>query len=130
LARETNEKVSLELKTSPRLPFVSVIILNHKGCDALEDCIGSVLDSRHPNLEIIVVDNGSTDESYKIAEKYVPRIKLIRSRYNLGYSAGNNIGIKAAKGDYIFLPNNDATIHPECISELVKAALSDPKIGF
>ena len=117
------------MKDKVELPLISVIILNYNGREVLKDCIDSVLRSSYPELEVIVVDNGSTDESYKIAEKYGQKVKLIRSSYNLGYSAGNNLGIKVARGDYILLLNNDAILHPECISELVKVALTDPKIG-
>jgi GT2 family glycosyltransferase len=65
-----------------------------------------------------------------IAKKYEPQVKLIRSSRNLGYSAGNNLGIRIAGGEYIFLVNNDAIIHPDCICELVKVASSDPRIGI
>jgi len=83
-----------------------------------------------PRVEVIVIDNGSTDESYMIAKKYEPQVKLIKSPHNLGYSAGNNLGIRVAKGKYIFLVNNDAIIHSDCIYELVKIASSDPRIGI
>jgi GT2 family glycosyltransferase len=110
--------------------LVSVIILNYNGKDVLEECLRSILNSNYPKMEVIVIDNGSTDESYMIAKKYEPQVKLIRSSRNLGYSAGNNLGIRAAKGEYIFLVNNDAIIHPDCICELVKIASSDPRIGI
>jgi len=112
------------------LPLVSVIVLNYNGKDVLEECIMSLLNSNYPKMEVIVVDNGSTDESYMIAKRYQPRVKLIRSLRNLGYSAGNNLGIRVAKGEYVFLVNNDAIIHPDCICELVKVASSDPRIGI
>jgi len=112
------------------LPLVSVIVLNYNGKDVLEECIIALLNSNYPKMEVIVVDNGSTDESYMIAKKYEPQVKLIRSLRNLGYSAGNNLGIRVAKGEYIFLVNNDAIIHTDCICELVKVASSDPRIGI
>lgn len=112
------------------LPLVSVIVLNYNGKDVLEECIKSILNSNYPRVEVIVIDNGSADESYMIAKKYEPQVKLIKSPHNLGYSAGNNLGIRVAKGKYVFLVNNDAIIHPDCIYELVKTASSDPQIGI
>jgi GT2 family glycosyltransferase len=111
-------------------PLVSVIVLNYNGKDVLEECIKSILNSNYSRVEVIVIDNGSTDESYMIAKKYEPQVKLIKSPHNLGYSAGNNLGIRVAKGKYIFLVNNDAIIHSDCIYELVKIASSDPRIGI
>jgi len=75
------------------LPLVSVIILNCNGKAVLEECIISVLNSNYPRTEVIIIDNGSTDESYMIAKKYEPQVKLTRSSRNLGYSAENNLGI-------------------------------------
>ena len=115
--------------SSPELPLVSVIVLNYNGKDILEDCIIAILNSNYPRIEVIVVDNGSADGSHMIVKKYEPRVKLIRSLRNIGYSAGNNLGIQIAKGKYIFLVNNDAIIHPDCIYELVKVASSDTRIG-
>jgi len=67
------------------LPLVSVIVLNYNGKDVLEECIKSILNSNYPRVEVIVIDNGSADESYMIAKKYEPQVKLIKSPHNLGY---------------------------------------------
>ena len=71
---------TMHREMSAKYPLVSVVVLNYNGRDVLESCISSILDTRYPKLEVIMVDNGSTDGSYKIAEKYTPKIKL-QDRY-------------------------------------------------
>ncbi|MEM3609755.1 MAG: glycosyltransferase family 2 protein [Candidatus Anstonellales archaeon] len=112
------------------MPLVSIIILNYNGEKFIKRCLSSVLDTTYPRLEIIVIDNGSTDNSYEIIKQYESKVKLIRIPYNIGYSAGNNLGIKVSKGDYIVLLNNDTIVNPSWISELVKVAESDQSIGI
>lgn len=111
-------------------PLVSLIILNWNRKPLLKECIESVLKVNYPNLEVIVVDNGSTDGSQEMVKEKYSIVKLIENRRNVGFAEGNNIGIQVAKGDFIFLLNNDAIIHKNCIRELVKVALSDSKIGI
>lgn len=105
-----------------RSPYVSIIILNYNGADYLEKCLQSVYSTSYPNFEVILVDNASTDGSYKITEKF-KRIKLIRNKKNFGYSAGNNIGIDKAQGEYIVLLNNDTIVQPNWLKELIKMAV-------
>ena len=84
---------------------LSVITVNYNGLEdtcALIDTIPSA-----DNIEVIVVDNGSkTDEAQAISQRY-PHVKVIRSKANLGFAGGNNLGIRQAKGDYLYLVNND-----------------------
>lgn len=110
-------------------PLVSIIILNYNGKDVLKDCIESVLKTDYPNLEVIIVDNASIDKSYEIVERY-NNVKLIKNKQNYGFAKGNNIGIKASKGEFVVLLNNDTIVHHAWIKELVNVALQDPKIGI
>ena len=121
LSIKDSEEISKEapLKT----PAVSVVILNYNGRDVLPACLRSVYNSRDPNFEVIVVDNGSTDQSVEAAERDFPETIVIRNKKNLGFSIGNNIGIAQSKGKYIVLLNNDAVVHPDWLKELIKGAI-------
>ena len=102
-------------------PLVSVIVLNYNAGELLLNCIESIKKSAYKNLEIIVVDNISTDKSQKICKEKHPDIKLIQNNKNFGYCEGNNIGIREAKGDYIVILNPDTIVEPNCIDELISA---------
>jgi len=102
-------------------PLVSVIVLNYNAGELLLNCIESVKKSAYKNLEIIVVDNISTDKSQKICKEKYPDIKLIQNDENFGYCEGNNIGIREAKGDYIIILNPDTIVESSWIEELISA---------
>jgi len=115
-------------------PLVSVIVLNYNAGELLLNCIESIKKSAYKNLEIIVVDNISTDKSQKICKEKYPDIKLIQNDENFGYCEGNNIGIREAKGDYIIILNPDTIVESSWIEELISAynkfgeGLYQPKI--
>jgi len=115
-------------------PLVSVIVLNYNAGELLLNCVGSVKKSAYRNLEIIVVDNISTDKSQETCKEKYPDIKLIQNNENFGYCEGNNIGIRAAKGDYIIILNPDTIVESNWIEELISAynkfgeGLYQPKI--
>ncbi|MBU3964767.1 glycosyltransferase family 2 protein [Patescibacteria group bacterium] len=120
-------------------PKVSIIILNWNGWQDTLECLDSLAKIDYPNYEIIVVDNGSTDESaekIKIwinTHKSVISYKLLVNSYNAGFAGGNNVGIKYALkngADYVLLLNNDTLVEPNFLSELVKIGESDKKIGL
>ena len=114
--------------------LVSVIVLNYNAGELLLNCIESIKKSAYKNLEIIVVDNISTDKSQTICKEKYPDIKLIQNDENFGYCEGNNIGIRAAKGDYIIILNPDTIVESNWIEELIFAyskfgeGLYQPKI--
>jgi len=101
--------------------LVSVIVLNYNAGELLLNCIESIKKSAYKNLEIIVVDNISTDKSQKICKEKYPDIKLIQNDENFGYCEGNNIGIREAKGDYIIILNPDTIVESSWIEELISA---------
>ena len=115
-------------------PLVSVIVLNYNAGELLLNCIESIKKSAYKNLEIIVVDNISTDKSQKICKEKYPDIKLIQNDENFGYCEGNNIGIREAKGDYIIILNPDTIVESNWVEELISAynkfgeGLYQPKI--
>lgn len=103
-------------------PLISVIILNYNGSDCLEQCLASVFSSCYSNFEVIVVDNGSSDCS---AEKAVRKwdFKLIKKKQNTGFGDGNNLGIRAAQGEFLALLNNDTIVDPMWLNELIDALM-------
>jgi hypothetical protein len=116
-------------------PLVSVIVLNYNGQKnlgkLLENCLMSVFDTNYPNFEVLFVDNASTDGSVEFVKKRFgqnPRLRIIQNERNLGFTEGNNVGIRNAKGEYIALLNSDAKADPEWLKELVKA-IHPPEIG-
>ena len=117
-----------------KVSLVSIIVLNYNAGQLLLNCVDSLKKSTYTNLEIIVVDNISSDGSQTKCKEKFPNIRLIQNKKNLGYCGGNNIGIKEAKGEYIVILNPDTIIEPNCIEELISAqnkfgeGLYQPKI--
>lgn len=101
---------------------VSVIIANYNGKEFIGDCLDSLLNSTCQDLEIIIVDNGSTDGSLTyLQEKYREnkKVRIIRSEKQLYFTGGCNLGAKKAKGDLLFFLNSDAIVEKNSIKELV-----------
>lgn len=109
--------------------LVSVLVLNWNGEKYLRNCLDSIRLQDYGNIEIIVVDNGSTDRSIEIMEKDYPEVRLFQTGRNLGFAAGNNVGIRKASGDYIVVLNNDAEMDKCCVSVMKKAIDTDPGYG-
>lgn len=107
-------------------PLVSVIIPNYNHARFLGDAISSVLGQTYKSFEIIVVDDGSTDNSLKVAEQFGNKIQYIYQR-NAGLSAARNTGIRSAKGSLIGVLDADDMYEPTFISTLVTALNSNPE---
>ena len=116
------------------LPLVSVVILNYNGLEypkgILKECLDSVLKSNYPNLEVIFVDNGSTDGSVSFVRKNYSKIKIVNNKRNLGFSEGFNTGIRASKRKYIVLLSNDMTVDPNWLNPVIKLMEREPQIGL
>ena len=108
----------------------SVIIPNLNGAGWLRDSIESIWNQTERDFELIVIDNGSTDESLDIAKSYEgrPNYTLICNDRNTGFSHAVNQGIAIARGEYVVLFNNDAFAEPQWLAELIRTAEQDPKI--
>ena len=108
----------------------SVIIPNLNVAGWLRDSIESIWAQTEQDFELIVIDNGSTDESLEIARSYCGRDRytLIENAENTGFSHAVNQGIAIAKGEYMALFNNDAFAEPTWLAELLRTAEADPKI--
>jgi GT2 family glycosyltransferase len=112
-------------------PTASAIVLNYNGRDIVEESVQSLLDQDLAGLEVIVVDNGSTDGSDDaLGRRFGGRIELLRVGRNLGWGAGNNVGIRHARGRYLIVMNNDAVAAPSFAREMVAAAEADPRVGM
>lgn len=111
-------------------PVISVILLNYNGKEFLKISIRSLINQTHHNYEIILVDNGSTDGSIEFVVSNYPQIRIVKSPHN-SFSVGNNMGIRQATGDYIFILNNDVELDRNCLEELMKIAMgSQINIGM
>jgi len=111
---------------------ISVIILNWNGGAVLGPCLESLTRVSEPELEITVVDNGSSDSSPEIVRRDFPGVELIENGRNLLFAAGNNVGIKAALergAEFILLLNNDTEVDPRFAAELLRA-FDDPGTGI
>lgn len=104
--------------------LVSVIILNYNGREHLERCLSSLEDLEFPKeqLEIIVVDNGSTDGSVRFIQSRFKGIHLIVNKVNLGFSKGANLGASRARGEYLAFLNNDMRVERNWLKLLLEAA--------
>ena len=110
---------------------LSIITINYNGLKDTCELIDSLpLEDR--SIEVIVVDNASKNNEASIIEERYPAVKVIRSHKNLGFAGGNNIGINAAHGKYLFFINNDTTLKPHTsdINHLILRLESDETIGI
>tara|TARA_B110000014_G_C20125228_1_gene598769 strand:- start:874 stop:1920 length:1047 start_codon:yes stop_codon:yes gene_type:complete len=102
-------------------PLVSIVVLNFNAKDFLIKCIDSIFQSQYKDFEVILVDNASEDDTYKICKENHPEINLIINQENLGYCGGNNVGIKNATGEFIIILNPDTLVDPNWINEFFKS---------
>lgn len=111
------------------MPLVTIIILNYNGRKWLEKCLPTIKKINYKPLEVIVVNNGSTDDSNSFVKDNFPTFKLLEIKKNRGFVGGNNFGVKHASGKYVLLLNNDTQVSPDFITTMVKKMESDKTIG-
>ncbi len=111
---------------------LSVIILNWNTCALLEKCLHSLLDcpSEVISVEVIVVDNASEDNSRAMVTEKFPQVKLIVSKKNVGFGAGNNLALPEARGTYLLFLNSDTIVHHHALQTLVEFANNNPDAGI
>jgi GT2 family glycosyltransferase len=123
-----------ELIGTTVLPRVSVVILTYNNLNLTKACLQSVIErSQYANLEIIVVDNASTDgtiDYLREFQRHHSSVKIIANRYNVGFAAGNNLGLAAATGEYLVLLNNDTVVTEGWVLTLLHHLMDHSDIGL
>jgi len=109
--------------------LVSVVIPTHNRKLKLVRCLSSVLSSSYPNIEVVVVDDCSTDGTIAEVEESFPDVKIIANAKRSLAAHSRNMGLAEARGELVFFVDDDNIIHTNAITELVKAVTSDPTIG-
>jgi GT2 family glycosyltransferase len=114
-------------------PSIAIILLNWNGWQDTIECVESCRTLSYPNYRILLVDNGSTDDSEAILRERFPDIEFIQTGANLGFAGGNNVGIRhalAQGADYVWLLNNDTVVDTGALSALVQMAEGDNQVGM
>jgi GT2 family glycosyltransferase len=111
--------------------LISIIIANFNGEQFINNCLNSVLKSSYKNIELIIIDDGSTDKSTKLISKYLKdsRVLSIKNESNLGAAASRNKAINVSNGKIIIFLDNDTKVQKDWIDQLIKPIISDNSIG-
>ncbi|MFZ5709292.1 MAG: glycosyltransferase [Pseudomonadota bacterium] len=133
-ANTWSERADAALAAIVAAPRVSVVILSYGDPELTMGCVHGLVGvgRTYPDLDILVVDNGSGVAELSRLRRYLgrfPEVRLIENGRNLGFAAGNNIGIAAARGDYVMLLNNDTYVAPGAVAAMVRHLARDPGIG-
>jgi GT2 family glycosyltransferase len=108
---------------------VSIIITLHNRADMTLRCLQALQDNtEHPDWELILVDNGSTDETPQVLQALEGEVKILRSESNLGFAKGNNWGAKSARGELLCFLNNDTEVQKGWLNALVNCLNNHPKV--
>lgn len=110
-------------------PVVSVVIPNWNGLEFLKVVLPSLRKQTLKGFEVIVVDNGSEDDSVAYVRKQHSAVRVVALDRNIGFAGGVNEGMRAATGEFVALMNNDLELKPDCLAELVAAMRRYPKAG-
>src|SRR5262249_20687896 len=110
--------------------LVSVIVVSWNSSEFLDGCLSSVLTQTLPDVELIVVDNGSTDGSAGLVKERFPRATLVENGRNLGFCAANNIGLARSRGDFVLFLNADAVLTPSYLEEALREMEVDRSVGM
>ncbi|MGD9145399.1 MAG: glycosyltransferase family 2 protein [Anaerolineae bacterium] len=117
------------MQTSDR-PLASVVIPNWNGVHHLPVCLDALQDQSYPHIEVILVDNGSTDGSQALVREQYPEVRLLALERNLGLTGGNNAGFRTARGEILISLNNDTEAHPDFVEALMTALQEHPEAGM
>jgi GT2 family glycosyltransferase len=109
---------------------VVVSLLLRNSARHLEACAAGLNEQSFPNLDVCIIDSDSSDNSVALAERLLPKAKLIRRDTNVGYAAGHNQAIRTSRSDYLLALNPDVRLMPDYVSRLVEAIESDPQVGM
>ncbi len=112
-------------------PSVSVVVLNYNGKEHLAPCLESLqaIEYARDRLELVVLDNASTDGSCELVRSEFPDVRVIESETNRGFAGGNNLAARAVGGEYVVFLNNDMAVEPGFVSGLIEAVQSRPEVA-
>jgi GT2 family glycosyltransferase len=121
----------MAMKDSAFLPVVSIVIVTWNGKRYALECLESIY--MHPlsvPVEIIVVDNDSTDDTPVAIRKQFPNVRLVENQANLGFAKANNIGIALSRGKYVALINSDVVVYAGCLAKMLEVMEANCDIGI
>ena len=107
---------------------ISILIPNFNEIELLKKCINSIKKQNFSFYDVIIIDNGSSDESVEYLKDNYPEFMLIQNKKNLGFATAVNQGIKASSAEYVFLLNNDTEIEDGCLTNLLNCIENDESI--
>ncbi len=110
-------------------PLVSVAVINYNGMAHLEDCLSSLASQTYPNLEVLVSDDVSTDESVSFIRSSYPSVRVVQNPRNMGFVATANRAMRSGRGDWMVLLNNDVECERDFVERLMSAAAANPDVG-
>ena len=125
-----NKEMLFTMNNLMKTPLVSIIIVNWNRCDDVIETLQKLSSVNYQNIEIIVVDNGSTDDSSQILSQKFPYINLIALPNNIGCEDGNNVGILNSNGEFLVFLDSDADIEPDGINKMLNVFYSDDSVGI
>lgn len=112
------------------MPDLSIVIVNYNTCEQLRECLESILREKGDlSVETTVVDNGSKDGSAEMVRGFAPAVTLIDPGYNTWFTGGNNLGVQAATGDYIYILNPDTIIQPGALQQMLAYLRAQPDVS-
>src|SRR6266478_8808523 len=109
--------------------LVSVTIVTYNSGRFIKRCLESVLEQKYPNLEVIVIDNASTDGTVDLLEQFTDSCQIHYNDENIGFAAAQNQAIGLSQGEWVLTLNPDVLLLPNFVQALVDAGNMDPKIG-
>ncbi len=112
------------------VPPISVIVVSYNGRRWLEPCFHSLLAQEGCQFEVVLVDNGSSDNSVAVVCQEFPHVRIVPLTANLGFAGGNNVGAHAARGNVLVFLNNDTVVEPDWLRALTEALEDDPRAGL
>jgi len=116
-----------------RSPLVYIIILSYNSEKWIKACLTSVLATTYDSFKVVIVDNGSTDNTVVEVSKFLPQVELLLNQSNVGFVRGNNVGITQAlsqQADYIVLLNPDTQVTPTWLTEMIKIGEAERNVGI
>jgi len=109
--------------------MLSIIIANWNTRELLRKCLQSIFNNTKIELEVIVIDNGSSDDSVEMIKKDFPPVELIENKENTGFVFANNQGMEASRGDFVLLLNSDTEVLPGGLDTMVEWLKNKPEVG-